>query len=90
MKTTAEVPVTKRVVWFLGVLAIVAFSGCGGLCKDNSPWYGCSSMSACCSPDDKKKPCFYEATRNGKTKEFVCKSRDDCDDAGEQVAWFCD
>jgi hypothetical protein len=31
-----------------------------------------------------------EATRDGKTKEFVCKTRDDCSAAAAQVASFCE
>jgi hypothetical protein len=79
----------KSIVWFLVPAGFAVFAGCDDVCKDHAPWYGCSVMSSCCPPDD-QKPCSYEATRNGTTREFVCKTRDDCDSAADQVARYCD
>jgi hypothetical protein len=49
-------------------------TGCNTSCKENKPWNSCSVMNSCCPADDKEQ-CSYTATRDGTTKEFVCKSQ---------------
>jgi hypothetical protein len=75
--------------------AIVGFAvgcvvgGCDHACTAGKPFESCSEKFTCCPTDD-NEPCTMTATRNAETRDFTCKTRDNCSAAIDQVVAFCD